>query len=251
MMNRKHLMLYFFLPACFTLCIGGVISFAEEGSPDKPRKGAWQPPDEDQSAYRDIVDFNIFRSDRSKLAAQVERDRNPPELRERVEPTRTEEEPPPNPDAVWRLSGISHDKNGAVAYIENTGSGELSRIEGAADFSLGKITTIGYDSVIYVIDDKPRVVRVGETLAGDRVTPPGATTTSGASGTSDRPTSLEERIRALRERRARELGETPAGPDQPDTPEDQPDETDGEPEKPDATTTTTTLSIPADDADNE
>eukprot|EP00752_Nemacystus_decipiens_P014029 g12465.t1 len=154
------------------------------GRADKPNKGAWQPPNDDQSAYRDIVDFNIFRSDRSKLTAQVERDRNPVEPPKRTEPTHTVEKPPPNPDAAWRLAGISHDKNGAVAYIENTGSGELARVEGAADFSLGKITTIGYDSIIYVIDENPRVVQVGQTLVGDRVTPPGAITGSGSSGSA-------------------------------------------------------------------
>lgn len=227
------------------------MSFADEGGADKPRRGAWQPPEEDQSAYRDIVDFNIFRSDRSKLAAQVERERSPAQPRERSEPTRTEEKPPPNPDAAWRLTGISHDKNGTVAYIENTGSGELALIEGAAEFSLGTITTIGYDSLIYVTDDQPRVVRIGETLAGDRVTPPGATTTPGSTGSSDRPASLEERIRALREKRARELGETPTKPDQPDTAEDKPDETDAESDQPDTAATTTTLPIPTDDDDNE
>lgn len=198
---------------------------AQRGNADEkaPKKGAWLPPEEDREAYRDIVDFNIFRSDRGAVTRAVDLDRNPPEPREPTRrPTeRTVDRPPPNPDASWRLTGISHDeRSGAVAYIEHTSTGKLSRIEGPKAFSQGEITAIGYDAIVYVVETDQRVVQIGETLVGERVLPKGATPgTSRSSRGSSSGGSLQDRLKALREQRAQEQGtapppgtETPAQP---------------------------------------
>lgn len=172
-------------------------------------KGAWQPPDEDRSAFRDIIDFNIFRSDRRRLADDVDRKRNPPPPRDTT-PTQVVEDPeePKDPDASWRLCGISHDADGSTAYLEHTETGELAKIMGEDDFSAGRISELGYETLVYTVDETRRVIYVGETLLGQRERP-AITATSGSSSTSDKPASLEDRLRALRERRAREQGETP------------------------------------------
>lgn len=235
------------------------VAYAASGD-DKPViKGVWQPPEEDRSAFRDIIDYNIFNADRRRIADRVDRERNPPEPRETVT-TRPDpvQEAPADPDALFRLAGISHDREGPIAYIEHTSTGELSRIQGPSDFSLGKITVIGYDALVYVVDDDQRSVSIGQNLTGQSAAPGGVS----ASGTTDdtgeadapKPGSREAILRAMRERRERELGKSqPAKPDS--RPEPKPEPTQPAPTEqtePSAgqATTTRTLRIPA-DAENK
>ncbi len=233
------------------VCLGRGDALAQTDTADAddaPRRGAWQPPEEDRSAYRDIVDFNIFRSDRSRLAQQAGRERDPSEPSGPGDPEPTEPvrgDAPPSPDSFLRFAGTGHDPDGAVAFIENTKTGEMTRIDGPTVFSLGEITAIGYDAILYVVDGEQRKVLVGQTLLGERVTPPGASTTpSGGSGDAKppKPGSLEDRLRLLRERRAREQGNAPPRPatDEPaETPQDE-DATEA-PAQPSAETRTLTV----------
>lgn len=216
-----------------TLAVAGLgQAIASESEGDTPRKprNRWQPPEVDRSAYRDIVDFNIFRSDRKRLADQADRDRNPPPS-ETSEPAPVQEieKTPPNPDSLLRLTGIAHTPQGVVAFIEHTTSGELSRLTGPERFAQGEVTDIGLRSVLYVVADEQREINIGETFVGERVVPAGypvAGTDNPSSGNTSN-LSPAERLRLLREKRARELGttpptETPAPadtPDAPDTPE--------------------------------
>jgi hypothetical protein len=202
--------------ACLLLAATSHWLNAANGDEAKP-EGAWQPPEQDRAAYRDIIDFNIFRSDRRRIAENVDRQRNPPTPRDTTprETVEVVEETPKDPDASWRLSGISHDADGAVAYIEHIETGELAKINGEADFSAGRISTIGLESLVYTVDDTQRTVNVGETLLGERLRPAGSTT-AGSSGSSSKPASLEDRLRKLREQRARELGQAPPAAPEPE-----------------------------------
>lgn len=217
----------------------------------KMKRGAWQPGEEDRDAFRDIVDFNIFRADRKRLADQVDRDRNPPEPRDPGDDRRVpvvDDTPPPDPDSFWRLTGITHAGTGTIAFFENTKSGELSRIARATEFSLGEITTIGYDKIVYVVQDEQRVIQIGETLLGVRASPGASSSgTSTTSRSKDKPSSgsVEDRLRALRERRAQEQGEgsTPEPTPDPAAPESDEQTTPApSPAAPDNTTSTITAS---------
>ena len=241
MFRPQQLVVVVMLLATAWLGLAQAAERAEGDGAEAPRRGAWQPSDEDRAAYRDIIDFNIFRADRKRLAEQVDRDRNPPEPKD-PGPRETVEtvEDPPDPDSLWRLTGISHDDEGATAYIEHAGSGELTRVEGAAAFSVGQIKTIGYDALVYVVEDQQRIIRVGETLIGERIAPPKTSTgtSSTTSGKSIRDMSPAERLRMLRERREREQGNAPApapAPESESTPApDAPPSTDSSPGRPDA-----------------
>ncbi|MFN3167812.1 MAG: hypothetical protein ACE37H_12185 [Phycisphaeraceae bacterium] len=195
--------------------VGSVLAAANEAptEQDKPRN-AWTPPEVDRSAYRDIVDYNIFRADRKRIAQEVDRERNPPPPRDDTprEVVRTEDTPP-DPDADWRLAGITHTPEGVVAYIENTKSGDLSKLTEPAAFSQGEITAIGYDAVMYVVAGEQRVISVGQTLVGTRVAPPGGSSRSTGNSKRDADLTPAERLRMLREQRAREQGT--AAPDAP------------------------------------
>lgn len=231
MTPQARLMIPAFLSvACLLLVATSHWVSAAARDSDQP-KGAWQPPDEDRAAYRDIIDFNIFRSDRRRIAEDVDRQRNPPTPRDTTptEAVAASEEKPKDPDASWRLSGISHDADGSIAYIEHTETGELARVMGEDDFSAGRISTIGYDALVYTIDDTKRVIRVGETLLGQRARPAGSTGT-GSSSSGGKPASLEDRLRELRERRAREQGEAP--PPTPAPKQDTEAEEDASPDNP-------------------
>jgi hypothetical protein len=215
------------LVAVALIVIGATLVHAEAGE-DKPTvKGAWQPADEDRAAFRDITDYNIFNADRRRIAERVDRERNPPEPKntEKTDPVPVEEDPA-DPDTLYRLAGISHDAEGPIAYIEHTGTGELTRVQGPSEFSLGKITAIGYEKLVYVVDDDHRSVSIGQNLTGQTATP--ATTTAGGStstGGADtpKPGSREAILKAMRERRERELGNRNPAP-QPEQTEQQPDE---------------------------
>lgn len=208
----RHLLLLMLLG--FTaLYLNNAWSQNEQPDATKPKRGAWQPEQQNRSAYRDIVDFNIFLADRRRLAEQVDRERNPPAPSD-PQPVATEpeaEDSPPDPDTLWRLTGISRDRDKTIAFIEHVETGELARISKPMSFSLGEITTIGYEGIIYVVDDKERMIRVGESLIGQRVTPT-ASSTSTTDGTAEegenKPTSgsAADRLRQLRERREREQG---------------------------------------------
>jgi len=206
-----------------SLAVSTLVSTGLDASPIDRDAEPWQPSQADRAAYRDIVAYNIFRADRRRVTEQANPDRKPPEPRPR-EPEQVAEQQPPHPDTAWRLTGISHAPDGAVAYIEHTGTGELSRLEGPGPISDGRITTIGYDAVMYVIDDQKRVIRVGETLMGERDRPadPSSTKRPRSAG---KDASVQERLRALRERRARALGESPVAPPQEDG-ESQPEDAD-------------------------
>ena len=114
---------------------------------------------------------------------------------------------PADPDAAWLLVGLSHDPDGAVAYIENTKSGEVVRLAGPSAFSQGEVTALGYDTLVYKVEDQQRMIRVGQSFVGTEVQPAASTGSSSESGkTSSGAGSLQDRLRALRERRAQELG---------------------------------------------
>lgn len=201
---------------------------ADEPAESAPRDAsgyeAWKPRTLDRAAYRDIVDYNIFRSDRQRLADAVDRNRNPqpPSVRPtHTEPVRAED--PPHPDSYWRLTGITHDAEGPAAYLENTKTNKLTVLRGPAEVGTGEITSIGYEKVVYVSEGEQRAIAVGYTLLGERVRPTDSGTRSSASGSSgsssSRGSSSEASraaaLQALRERRARELGETPPEPEKP------------------------------------
>jgi|GEM_PF-2679128 len=238
--------------SCARILLAGVVLFdsaglalakTDEKAKAPAERGAWQPAAEDPQAFRDIVDFNIFMPDRRKIADKVDRDRNPPPphaITTKVEEV-ADEPPPPSEDSFWRFSGTGQDAEGLIVFIENIKSGELVRVTGPAVISLGKVTQISNDAIVYVVDSEQRTIRVGESLLGVRITPPGATlrtTSSSSSGsTSGSSGSALDRLRELRERRARELGnappaepapsgDTPAAPaaesDPPQSPSDQP-----------------------------
>ena len=208
------------------LCAVGLIAVsatwvhADNGENRSAVKGAWQPRDEDRSAFRDITDYNIFKADRRRIAERVDKERNPPQPSDTVT-TRPEpvEETPADPDTRYRLTGISHDAAGPIAYIEDTATGEVSRVQGPADFSQGKITVIGYETLVYVVDDDPRRVLIGQNLTGQVATPAnvvssGTPSTGGAD--TPKPGSREAILKAMRERRERELGNRQPTPPQPD-----------------------------------
>ena len=219
------------------LCLS-TASAQRESDSGEAKRGAWQPDPQDRSAYRDIVDLNIFLADRRGLAKKVERERNPLPVKDpKVEVIETKEAdsppPPPNPDTLWRLTGIGRDQDGATAFIEHMETGELSRVTKPMDFSIGEITTIGYDAIIYVVEDEERMIRVGESLVGqpvvlaeektdtrdttDGTTEPATSTAAepAADGAAQPTTgttisgSAADRLRLLRERREREQGNGP------------------------------------------
>lgn len=175
---------------------------------DAPRRGAWQPADEDRSAYRDIIDFNIFRSDRRRLAEKVDRDRNPPPPKSTTPRETVDKDPeaPRDPDADWRVAGITHSPEGPVVFMENTASAESVRLDGPGAFASGEITDIGYDKVVYAVHSESRAINVGQTLLGQRSVVSSAPKTTGSSKGGG---SAADRLKALREKRARELGGPP------------------------------------------
>ena len=219
---------------CGVLACGATLAIAQRSTPEtvKPTtpRGAWVPVDEERSTYRDIVDYNIFRADRSAIANKVDRDRNPPKP---TDPKPVVEKPvqaPADPDASWLLVGLSHDKDGPVAYIENAKTGENLRLNGPAEFSKGEVTAVGYDAVSYEIQGQQRIIRVGQNFVGSQAQHAGETSGSSSSSKASKSASPQERLRALREQRERELaGETPK-PEAP-TPTDASETT-----KPDSTT---------------
>lgn len=203
------------------LCLNSALAQREPSESSSPSRGAWQPAQQDRTAYRDIVDLNIFLADRQGLAAKVDRERNPPAVKG-PEPVATEteevEETPPNPDTLWRLTGIGRDRDGATAFIEHMETGELSKVTKPMDFSVGEITTIGYDAIIYVVEGEGRMIRVGESLVGQPALPAAAATPAAgdATGATTETTtgattggSAADRLRLLRERREREQGSAP------------------------------------------
>ena len=198
---------------CFTAAAIAQRAAAPARQPDAPR-GAWTPPQEDISDYRDIVDYNIFRSDRTAIARKIDQQRNPPKPTE-PRPIVTTPVTPSNPDASWLLVGLSHDSDGEIAYIENAESGEMLRLMGPAAFSQGEVTEIGFDAVVYKIDEQQRIIRIGQNFLGAKAEPrpdAGGTASSTKQSTS-KPGDLQDRLRELRERRARELGgEAPSEP---------------------------------------
>jgi hypothetical protein len=200
--------------------VGSVLARVSDASAKQdPPRNVWTPPQVDRSAYRDIVDYNIFRADRRRIAQEVDRQRNPPPPRDDTprEVVRTTDDtpPPPDPDSFWRLAGITHTPQGVVAYIENTQSGDLSKLIEPGEFSQGEVTAIGYDAVMYVVEGEQRVINVGQTLAGTRVALPGGTSRSSGGSKSGGDLSPAERLRMLREQRAREQGTTPPAQDNP------------------------------------
>ena len=214
------------------IVFGAALARAQAGDDKPAAKGAWQPPEEDRSAFRDITDYNIFNADRRRIAERVDRERNPPVPRdtETTEPDPVQEDPA-DPDTRYRLAGISHDAQGPIAYIEQLDTGALSRVQGAADFSQGRITVIGFDTLVYVVDDEERSVVIGQNLTGQRATLAGEAEV-GSAHTGDaeapKPGSREAILKAMRERRERELGNSkPAAPQpepKPETNEPQPAE---------------------------
>ena len=216
------------LVAIALIALGAALVRAQAGDDEPAVKGAWQPADEDRSAFRDITDYNIFNADRRRIAERVDRERNPPKPRgtETTAPQPVQETPA-DPDTLYRLAGISHDAEGPIAYIEHMGTGELARVQGPSDFSLGKITVIGYESLVYVVNDDQRSVSIGENLTGQRATPAnaaagGSTSTVGAD--APKPGSREAILKAMRERREREQGNS-----QPATPQPKPETTEQPP----------------------
>lgn len=195
--------------------LGDVNAQQAEGDTKPKPRNSWQPPQEDRSAYREIIDLNIFRSDRKQLANKAERDRNPTKPREpdKTEPVRVVEKAPANPanpDALLRLTGIGHTAQGVVAFIEHTESGELSSLTGPNAFSQGQVTDIGYRSVVYVVDGQRREINIGETFVGERAVL-ASDSPVGSDSSSKSGLSPAERLRLLREKRARELGAASPG----------------------------------------
>lgn len=128
---------------------------------------AWQPDERDPDDYRDIVDYNIFKSDREAIARRVERQRNP-----EPPPTRIVEAPPPpkHPDFDYILVGVTLRGDERIAYIENRReAGQVTQVVVPGDFSEGRLVAIDHLGVIYQTDDQPHRIDVGQNLKGEGV----------------------------------------------------------------------------------
>lgn len=126
---------------------------------------AWRPRPVDAAAYRDIVDFNIFRSDRAALAQKAAAKRNPQPVVSEIEAP--VEVVPTDPDADFVLVGVVLRGPQQQAFIEDRRQGEVVRIAVPGEFSAGRLTSIDTAGVVYRIDGEDRVVSVGSNFVGE------------------------------------------------------------------------------------
>ena len=96
---------------------GGEASDSVSLSPQGEASEAWQPEPIDAERYRDIVDYNIFRSDRAALARRVEAQRNPPPPVTEVAAPAVEV--PVDPDAELVLVGVVLRSPEQLAFVED------------------------------------------------------------------------------------------------------------------------------------
>lgn len=120
---------------------------------------AWKPKPVSDARYRDIVDYNIFRSDRAALARKVNEKRNPkPVLAVAEAPVEAE---PKDPDAAYVLVGIVLRGPQQQAFIEDREQGEILRVDVPGDFSAGRLESINTESVVYRVHGENRAISVG------------------------------------------------------------------------------------------
>lgn len=161
-----------------TFCAFAAATDSASESPRASRQ--WTPREESRERFRDIVDFNIFMSDRAGISARVEREREPVVETPDDPPPRLIESPPPDPDATRVLIGIAISGQSARVFIEDRATGEVDEITELGDYSAGQITAFHPAHIVYEVDGEPRTIRMGQTLLGETPAPPADTPSSSA-----------------------------------------------------------------------
>ena len=144
---------------------GGEASDSVSPSPQGEASEAWQPEPIDAEHYRDIVDYNIFRSDRAALARRVEAQRNPPPPVTEVAAPAVEV--PADPDAELVLVGVVLRSPEKLAFVEDRARGVVLRVAVPGEFSAGRLEAIDAAGVVYRIDGKDRPIAVGANFLGE------------------------------------------------------------------------------------
>ncbi|MEL7087036.1 MAG: hypothetical protein AAGL98_01110 [Planctomycetota bacterium] len=142
--------------------VRGAAPDAEQTTPPLEAR-AWQPKPVNPTRYRDIVDFNIFLSDRNALAREAAERLPQPVVAEVEAPVETVAA---DPDAEFVLVGVVLHGSQRQAFIEDRRRGEVRRVPVPGDFSAGRLESIRTAGVTYRIDGEDRPIAVGENFLG-------------------------------------------------------------------------------------
>ncbi len=190
--------------ALMLLAAAGVLSAAEgDEAPAADGQGSW-------SDYGIIMQRNIFSRNRGRRTERAARD----DSREAPAPVVLSSE------SYMVLKGIVAAGTRFAAFIEDTRTSEVYRIESGEAIAGGSVKTATLDSIVFEKDDKESAIGIGQTLSGASAQTvltfdnlmqwsAGASGTAGSSGAAAESTSEEEAeiLRKLLERRKQELGE--------------------------------------------
>ena len=158
-----------------------------------------EPATNFNDAYGVLTEMNIFV-----------RDRQPPKPRNRDRDRRPAVDWT-TPEMVEKsvvLRGVAIENDGAHAYVENTHTGQVTRLTPGDSIAGGRISDIAIDAMAYEVKGKPVWVSVGQNLAGAHVTESTVAPSTAPSLTPAKPGapvalppgggSLEERMKARR-----------------------------------------------------
>ncbi|MEM7625072.1 MAG: hypothetical protein AAF333_05535 [Planctomycetota bacterium] len=127
-----------------------------------PRAEPWQSKSLDASRYQDVIDYNIFRSDRAALARRAEVQRSPPVVDVAVPLAET----PKDPDEDYILVGVVLRGPQREAFIEDRRRREVVRVVVPGDFSAGRLEAIDTSGVVYRVNGEDRQIHVGSNFVG-------------------------------------------------------------------------------------
>ena len=164
-----------------------------------------QPETQDDSAsgwgrFGVLTERNIFLRDRAGA--------RPQSMSSSAEPAVTRD-----PDEDLVLAGVIHQGGVAEAFIENGGTGEITRLRVGDSSGKGQISAITLDNIEYSRDGERKRIEVGQTLLGGPASPPISEereqTTATATGRNEAieapSTDVSAILERMRDRRQREL----------------------------------------------
>ncbi|MEM9414510.1 MAG: hypothetical protein AAGA29_03410 [Planctomycetota bacterium] len=169
-MTHRKTMLITALLGCVAAASLAYAQRAGESPQTEPADtNAWQPPEIDRDQYDDITAYNIFRPDRTALAAEAQRQPEPePDLPDDPDPIEPVVElPPPDPDAALVLVGVSIHGPVATAHIEDRATGDIIVLNEPGPFSEGRIEAITVQGITYRVGEEARQIWIGQALTGE------------------------------------------------------------------------------------
>ncbi len=205
----------------FTAPVNDTSSQQQRGASDP-----WRPHADDIARFREVVEDNIFRPQRTAAAQGASMEPNTPsgEINGPAPPGTAD--PSADPHAAMVLVGVSEHDDVTIAFIEDRVGGGATRVPGGGKYAGGVVRQVLPDGIVYEVDGQTRRLVVGQTLLGTApVTPAPATADGASSQTPDELSSLpstspptggssstDEILRRLRERRNQESNNRPGDP---------------------------------------